>query len=93
VIGIAIFVFFEVLCLVIACLVFFNRSDKFIKASDIGFLYVMSIGIFLAYVNFLLQFYDGTKAKCIAENVIFHIAYSITFGALIIKTWVCFLVY
>jgi hypothetical protein len=48
----------------------------------------MSIGIFLSYANFLLLFYDGTKAKCIAEDVIFHIAFSITFGSLIIKTWV-----
>jgi hypothetical protein len=36
----------------------------------------------------LLQFYDGTKAKCIAEDVIYHVAFSITFGSLILKTWV-----
>jgi hypothetical protein len=47
----------------------------------------MSIGICIANVNFLLQFYDGSDGKCIAQDVLFHIGFSVTFGSLIIKTW------
>jgi hypothetical protein len=86
--GIICFAFLEALSVLLTAFVFFYRSNRFVKAADINFLYIMSAGICLSYANFLLQFFDGSDAKCTSEDIIFHVAFSIAFGSLIIKTWV-----
>jgi hypothetical protein len=50
----------------------------------------MLLGISFSFVAFLILFIDASEGACIAVDVLYHTAFTLTFSSVLVKTWVLF---
>ena len=60
---------------------------QMIKAASPPLLYLMLFGAFVLYSEVLIGWLPAGRVTCMARPWIRHVGFSITYGALLIKTW------